>query len=68
LESQAVSRVPELARSGDRVAIAAYLGSKDRFDHAMAEFAEAHADVNARDQESLADAVSTGHVTAQTGV
>ena len=36
------------ARSGDRVAIAAYLGSKDRFDHAMADFAEAYADLNAQ--------------------
>jgi len=56
------------ARSGDRVAIAAYLGSKDHFDHAMADFAEAYADVNAMDQQALADAVSTGRITAQTGV
>jgi uncharacterized protein (DUF2252 family) len=56
------------ARSGDRVAIAAYLGSKDRFDDAMADFAEAYADLNALDHEALAHAVSTGRVTAETGV
>jgi uncharacterized protein (DUF2252 family) len=37
------------ARSGDRVAIAAYLGQKDTFDVAMTEFAEAYADQNERD-------------------
>jgi len=56
------------ARSGDRVAISAYLGSKNHFDHAMADFAEAYADVNATDQQALADAVSTGRITAETGV
>jgi uncharacterized protein (DUF2252 family) len=56
------------ARSGDRVAIAAYLGSKPRFDHAIAEFAEAYADVNESDQQALADAVARGRVTAEIGV
>jgi len=56
------------ARTGDRVAIAAYLGSKDRFDHAMADFAEAYADVNEHDQQALSKAVETGRVVAQTGV
>ena len=56
------------ARSGDRVAISAYLGSKDHFDQAMAEFAEAYADLNARDHSALADAISSGRITAQTGV
>ena len=56
------------ARSGDRVAIAAYLGSKDRFDHAMADFAETYADLNAQDHAALADAIASGRVTAQTGV
>jgi uncharacterized protein (DUF2252 family) len=37
------------ARSGDRVAIAAYLGGSDRFDRAIAEFAAVYADVNERD-------------------
>jgi len=56
------------ARSGDRVAIAAYLGTKDRFDRAMADFGEAYADLNERDQQALAKAVKTGRVVAQTGV
>ena len=34
------------ARSGDRVAIAAYLGGRDRFDNAIADFAETYADLN----------------------
>ncbi len=56
------------SRSGDRVAIAAYLGSGDGFDRAMATFAEAYADQNARDYEALQDAVASGVVAAQTGV
>jgi len=39
------------ARSGDRVAIAAYLGSNDAFDRAIADFAAAYADQNKRDFE-----------------
>jgi hypothetical protein len=56
------------ARSGDRVAIAAYLGSGDAFDRAMATFAEAYADQNERDYAALRDAVDSGVVEAQTGV
>jgi len=56
------------ARSGDRVAIAAYLGSKDRFDQAIADFAETYADQNDRDHAALADAITTSRVTAQTGI
>ena len=56
------------ARSGDRVAIAAYLGSKDHFDHAMADFAEAYADLNVEDHAALAAAIASGRITAQTGV
>ena len=41
------------ARSGDAVAIAAYLGTSDTFDRALAEFAEAYADQNERDYETL---------------
>ncbi|MGY0488101.1 DUF2252 domain-containing protein [Streptomyces sp. WG-D5] len=52
------------ARSGDRVAIAAYLGRSDRFDQALARFAEAYADQNERDHEALAAAVRDGRVTA----
>jgi uncharacterized protein (DUF2252 family) len=54
------------ARSGDRVAIAAYLGSGRRFDEAMADFAEAYADLNDRDHAELAEAIATGRVTAET--
>ncbi|GGX73939.1 DUF2252 domain-containing protein [Streptomyces hiroshimensis] len=53
------------ARSGDRIAIAAYLGGGDVFDRAMAEFAETYADRNALDFEALADAVGRGRVTAR---
>jgi uncharacterized protein (DUF2252 family) len=56
------------ARSGDRVAIAAYLGSSDRFDNAIADFAETCAKQNVRDHAALADAAATGRVTAQTGI
>jgi uncharacterized protein (DUF2252 family) len=56
------------ARSGDRVAIAAHLGSNDTFDRALAEFAEAYADQNERDYNALVDAVRSGRVTAETGL
>ncbi|MFK4227754.1 DUF2252 domain-containing protein [Streptomyces sp. NPDC019890] len=53
------------ARSGDRIAIAAYLGGKDSFDRALAEFAELYADQNERDFHALAEAARTGRVTAE---
>ncbi len=53
------------ARSGDRIAIAAYLGSGEAFDRALAEFAEAYADRNERDFRALADAVRDGRVAAR---
>lgn len=56
------------ARSGDRVAIAAYLGSSARFDHAVADFAEAYADQNHRDHAALDAAIRSGRITARTGV
>ena len=56
------------ARSGDRVAIASYLGGNDTFDRAIAEFAEAYADQNERDYQALVDAVKSGRITAQTGL
>ena len=52
------------ARSGDRIAIAAYLGSNDTFAAAIAEFAETYADQNERDYGALHDAVTTGRVAA----
>ncbi|MFJ4810885.1 DUF2252 domain-containing protein [Streptomyces longwoodensis] len=53
------------ARSGDRIAIASYLGRGDVFDRALAAFAERYADQNERDHEALLDAVRTGRVTAK---
>jgi uncharacterized protein (DUF2252 family) len=52
------------ARSGDRIAIAAYLGQSAVFDQAIAEFAAAYADQNERDHQALAAAVTSGRVTA----
>ena len=56
------------ARSGDRVAIASYLGKSDVFDQAMARFAETYADQNERDYEALQAAVDEGRVQAETGL
>ncbi|UZN01570.1 DUF2252 domain-containing protein [Cellulomonas sp. S1-8] len=50
------------ARSGDRVAIAAYLGRSDRFDRAIGEFAEAYARQNASDHAALGEAAASGRV------
>jgi Uncharacterized protein conserved in bacteria (DUF2252) len=52
------------ARSGDRVAIAAYLGGSDVFDQAITRFAAAYADQNERDHQALVDAVDSGRLTA----
>jgi len=54
------------ARSGDRIAIAEYLGAGDVFDQAMVQFAESYADQNERDHAALVDAVRTGRVLAAT--
>jgi hypothetical protein len=56
------------ARSGDRVAIASYLGAKDVFDQALADFAEAYADQNERDYDALVRAEKDGRITAQRGL
>jgi uncharacterized protein (DUF2252 family) len=56
------------ARSGDRLAIAAYLGAGDTFDRAIARFSAAYADQNERDHQRLADAVRAGEVPALHGV
>jgi uncharacterized protein (DUF2252 family) len=53
------------ARSGDRIAIASYLGSSDVFDRAITEFAAAYADQNERDHQALVDAVAAGRITAE---
>ena len=56
------------ARSGDRVALAAYLGGSVRFDQAIAEFAEAYADQNEDDYAALQAAVKEGKVEATTEI
>ena len=56
------------ARSGDRIAIAAYLGNGDSFDRAILGFSQAYADQNDRDYQELAAAVKSGRITAQTGL
>ena len=53
------------ARSGDRFAIAAYLGKSNRFDNAIADFAETYAEQNERDHAALAAAVASGAVKAR---
>jgi uncharacterized protein (DUF2252 family) len=56
------------ARSGDAVAIAAYLGSGTNFDRAMASFAERYADQSERDYQALRDAAASGRITATEGL
>jgi Uncharacterized protein conserved in bacteria (DUF2252) len=56
------------ARSGDRIAIAAYLGKGAVFDRAIVEFSHAYAEQNDRDYQALAAAVKSGRITAQTGL
>ncbi len=53
------------ARSGDRIAIAAYLGGSDVFDRAITEFAAAYADQNERDHKALVAAVASGRIVAE---
>ena len=56
------------ARSGDPIAIAAYLGGSDVFDQAITRFAAAYADQNERDHQALVDAVASGRITAERGM
>jgi len=53
------------ARSGDRIAIAAYLGGSDAFDQAITQFASAYADQNEKDHQALLDAVVSGRIMAE---
>jgi uncharacterized protein (DUF2252 family) len=52
------------ARSGDRIAIAAYLGGGEVFDRAILEFSRAYADQNSRDHQALVDAIASGRIEA----
>ncbi len=53
------------ARSGDRIAIAAYLGGGDSFERAIAEFSEAYADQSERDHAALVAAIDSGRIEAR---
>ncbi len=56
------------ARSGDPVAIAAYLGKKDRFDQSIADFSERYADRNEQDYQEFTKAVRSGRLEALEGL
>jgi uncharacterized protein (DUF2252 family) len=56
------------ARSGDRIAIASYLGKSDSFDRAIVQFSKAYADQNERDYQALTEAVNSGKIKAETGL
>jgi uncharacterized protein (DUF2252 family) len=56
------------ARSGDRIAIASYLGSGDVFDRALADFSAAYADQNERDYSAFVAAVKSGRLAAEIGL
>ena len=56
------------ARTGDRIAVAAYLGGSDKFDQAVADFAESYADQTERDHAALAEAAASGRVQAEMGI
>jgi uncharacterized protein (DUF2252 family) len=56
------------ARSGDPVAIAAYLGPDDTIDRAIAEFSDRYADLNSQDYKAFAQAAKDGRIEAQEGV
>ncbi len=56
------------ARTGDRVAIASYLGNGSVFDRAILQFSNAYADQNERDYRHLVEAVKSGSIAAQTGL
>ncbi len=56
------------ARSGDPVAIAAYLGKSDKFDEAIVDFSRRYADQNERDYETFLAAIRSGRLAALEGV
>jgi uncharacterized protein (DUF2252 family) len=56
------------ARTGDRIAIAAYLGSGPAFDEAIGDFAASYADQNERDHQSLLTAIAAGRISAESGL
>jgi uncharacterized protein (DUF2252 family) len=64
--AQALARAH--ARSGDRIAISAYLGKSDSFDRAIATFAERYADQNERDFEALQAAAKENRIPVESGI
>jgi uncharacterized protein (DUF2252 family) len=56
------------ARTGDRAAIADYLGKGDRFDQAIADFSEAYADQNEADYQVVASARDSGELPVESGI
>jgi uncharacterized protein (DUF2252 family) len=56
------------ARTGDRAAIADYLGKGDRFDQAIADFSEAYADQNEADYQVIASARDSGELSVESGI
>jgi uncharacterized protein (DUF2252 family) len=56
------------ARSGDPIALAAYLGKKDRFDQSINDFAQRYADQNERDYREFTKAIRSGRLQAVEGV
>jgi len=56
------------ARSGDPVAIAAYLGKGDKFDRSITDFSERYADQNEQDYEAFVGAVRSGRLEAIEGL
>jgi hypothetical protein len=56
------------ARSGDPIAITAYLGKSDGFDQSVTDFSERYADQNDRDYTAFTKAIRTGRLTATEGV
>ncbi len=55
------------ARSGDRIAIASYLGAGDQFDDAMVEYAKAYADRNEVDYHAFLNAIASGRIQSRLG-
>jgi Uncharacterized protein conserved in bacteria (DUF2252) len=56
------------ARSGDPIAIAAYLGDDDQFDRSISDFAKRYADQNERDYQAFTNAIRSGRLEAREGI
>ena len=56
------------ARSGDPIAISAYLGSSDKFDRSITDFSARYADQNDQDYQEFVKAIRSGRLTALEGV